>query len=265
MISFVYDVRNKRFVREFNSVNMAKRFVNKVNQSYGSPVYNYLDGSELKYKEYMGKTKVDCPNTPIPQRINNYLNIVNDMKSFSWDLFYESAPVLLHNMHGKKMMHYRGYAAQTLITHICNDNTFLIEQEKDVQQFKWNKHNITVSLKSLFSKSLYNKHMSLKNLKFKMSDSFGTNTRSKPDFNDLPEICLITTSDGVVAIDRNVMYERAVHGGDGFYLQLQPFDMDVVYHNRNNFGCDGSNLDIKRDIHSVIDLNAYRAIAGVSA
>jgi hypothetical protein len=71
---------------------------------------------------------------------------------------------------------------------------------------------------------------------------------------------LIVTSDAVLAVDKETVYERTVQQGDGFELVLYPMDTTVLYHNKNDVEAISSNLDVKSDIDSVISYNASRAV-----
>jgi hypothetical protein len=257
---FVYDHRDKQFVRTFNDLTKAQKFIKKMNAECGYDVYNYLDGSDAKFKEYISKAKSLQNVSKVSSKIHNFDEIINDLKSFPWDLFYNSAQILLNNMTGKKIMHYRGYAVQMLVNHICNDSTFTIDTSHNSQMFSWEKHKVQIMLKSIFSKKFYGKNMKQKTLSLKLKSTFGTNNLSKPIRESLPDICLIVTSDAVLAVDKETVYERTVQQGDGFELVLYPMDTTVLYHNKNDVEAISSNLDVKSDIDSVISYNASRAV-----
>lgn len=141
--------------------------------------------------------------------------IVNDLKEFDWNTILERGNGM-DDLNDRQFRFAKGLAVEIAVEKYSNDPTFkyvgAIHKDYD-----WEKHNISVELKSQFSSSMYGKRGKLsKNFTIKLNNSNGTNKKSTLDSSDVADILIVVRNDGAFVIDKDLVIKRAIPGGDGF-------------------------------------------------
>jgi hypothetical protein len=141
--------------------------------------------------------------------------IVDDLKGFNWDAILEKGNGL-EDLNDSQWRFIKGLVAELTVEKFSNDPTFKYvgAVHKD---YDWEKHNISVELKSQLSGGMYGKRGKLsKNFTIKLNNSNGTNKKATLDSSDVADILIVVRNDGAFVIDKDLVMKRATPGGDGF-------------------------------------------------
>ena len=145
-------------------------------------------------------------------------NIINDLKNFDWQTVLDWANSL-EDFNDAQWRFLKGLIIEKSVAkHADPTFKYVGQVHKD---YVWGKHNIDVELKSNMTTSMYTKKGKLrKNYTIKLSNSMGTNKKATLSPNDVADIIVVPTENGVFAIDRAtaVAYHRTT--GDGVEVKV---------------------------------------------
>jgi hypothetical protein len=151
--------------------------------------------------------------------------IINDLKKYDWN-FITSFGNSLEQLNNKQLRFMKGFVCEELIASQDGTLDCLREDHKD---FYWNKHKITMELKSQLSQSMYKQNGSLrKTFIVKFTNSNGTNNKDTLDPSLICDITLVLRNDGSFIVNRDTVVKNLVKTGDGFDLKLKSSDITEI-------------------------------------
>lgn len=151
--------------------------------------------------------------------------IVNDLKKYDWN-FITSFGNSLEQLNDKQLRFMKGFVCEELIA--SQDATMDCVRE-DHKDFYWNKHKISMELKSQLSMSMYKKKGVLrKTYIIKFTNSNGTNNKNTLDPNLICDITMVLRNDGSFIVDRDTVLKNLHKTGDGFDLKLKSSDITEI-------------------------------------
>lgn len=151
--------------------------------------------------------------------------IVNDLKKYDWN-FITNFGNSLEQLNNKQLRFMKGFVCEELIAAQDPSLDCLREDHKD---FYWNKHNVSMELKSQLSMSMYKKKGQLrKTYIVKFTNSNGTNNKDTLDPSLICDITMVLRNDGSFIVDRDTVLKNLHKTGDGFDLKLSDTDITEI-------------------------------------
>jgi hypothetical protein len=138
-------------------------------------------------------------------------DVISKLKSFDWDFIIDFGFNKVNHIKGNQFNFWRGTLMEQVIATQDKQLDFVggDEHHKD---FKWNRFDITLELKSLLNKQMYTRRGALKpSYKINL-----TNLRSARNLtlNDVSDIILVIMSDGSFAIPKHIAFQNSVQKGN---------------------------------------------------
>ena len=177
--------------------------------------------------------------------------IINDLKKYDWN-FITSFGNSLEQLNNKQLRFMKGFVCEELI---ASQDVTLDCLREDHKDFYWNKHKITMELKSQLSQSMYKMHKKKRVLRktfiVKFTNSNGTNNKDTLDPSLICDITLVLRNDGSFIVNRDTVIKNLQKTGDGFDLKLKSSDITEI----SGYITDTTKYDV--DLESVM-VNSIR-------
>lgn len=149
-------------------------------------------------------------------------DILTDLKSFEWNEVIKKGKGL-DDLNTREWRFIKGLIAELILEKHSQGQLKRVGQiHKD---FDWSKHNLSVELKSQFSKKMYDKKGRIcKNFDVKLNNSNGTNKEILPQEN-VSDLLIVIRNNGAFVIDKQTVIDKAKYQGDGFSVILSESDI----------------------------------------
>ena len=148
--------------------------------------------------------------------------IVNDLKQYDWN-FLIGYGKCLDQLNTRQFRFIKGFVCEELV---ASEDATLSCVREDHRDFYWNKHNVSIELKSQLSQSMYKKKGELrKTFIVKFTNSNGTNKKDVLDPAHICDITLVIRNDGAFIVDKETVIKNLIKTGDGFDLKLTNKDL----------------------------------------
>lgn len=176
-------------------------------------------------------------------------DIIDDIKHFQWKEIISHGN-RLEDLNDAQWRFLKGLVAELLVEKYSGiDGLTRVGQPH--YDYVWDKHQIRVELKSLFSAKMYDKYGKVKNnFTVKLNNSNGTNKKEKMSADEVAEILLVVYNDGAFAVDQTTVIERSQAGGDGFVVKLKK--TDIIEISGKMSATDTTSFDLKEKISNAI-------------
>lgn len=175
-------------------------------------------------------------------------DIIEKLKTFNWQKVIDIVPIL-ENLNDAQWRFLKGFILEIATEKYSqNELIYVAQPHKD---FDWPSEKLTIELKSLTSKNFYKNNNQLRStFNIKLNNSNGTNNKNQLVENEICDILIIISRDGVFCVSKEVVLQKAIKTGDGFSLKLNADDLIKI--TDKLLPATSNQLDFRKIINEVI-------------
>jgi hypothetical protein len=192
--------------------------------------------------------------------MENLSEIIIDLKNLNWNKILELCNGL-EDLNDRQWRFIKGFIIEIIIEELSGEQglTYVGEDHRD---FIWNKHNISVELKSATSGSMYGKRGSPnKNFTLKFNNSNCTNKAEELNPDHVADILLAVYNNGSFIVGKETVIKNAKHSGDGWEVILSRDD--IIEISGKIDVSEAVNLNFKESITNAIRSEIKRKIQSI--
>lgn len=144
--------------------------------------------------------------------------VVKDLLKFNWQAILDYGNSL-DDVNGRQWLFIKGLSIELAVEKYSEDTFRYVGL--DHQDFQWDKHKLSVELKSQFSNTMYTSKGKLRRTyKIRLNNSYGGNKNEPINPAHVTDALVLLLNDGALAIDRSVILKYSKFATDGWIVKV---------------------------------------------